>query len=140
MGHSRLLGCMKTGSSRPRGMLAAVCCGVALVSSGIASGAVWTTHGPNDGHIGAIAVDPSTPTTVYAGTDSGGFFKSLDRGDTWSPIDTGISDVEFLTMTGIAVDPVTPTRIYASASLGLSGGILRSTDAGASWSYTALDL
>src|SRR5262245_6650452 len=98
MGHARLLGCMKMGSPRPRRMLAAVCCCIVLVSSSIASGAVWTTHGPNGGRVNAIAVDPSTPTTVYAGTDSGGFFKSLDGGDTWNPIDAGISDVEFLTM------------------------------------------
>src|SRR5262245_46736947 len=130
---------MRMGLPRPRRMLAAVCCGIALVSSGIASGAVWTTHGPNGGHVGGIAVDPVTPTTVYAGTDSGGFFKSLDGGDTWSPIDTGIADVEFLTITGLAIDPVTPARVYASASIGLDGGILRSTDAGASWSFTAFD-
>jgi len=42
---------------------------------------VWTTHGPDDGRVNAIAVDPSIPTTVYAGTDGGGFFKSLDAGD-----------------------------------------------------------
>ena len=25
---------------------------------------MWTTHGPNDGTVNAIAVDPATPTTV----------------------------------------------------------------------------
>ena len=70
MGHGRLLGCTKTGYSRLRRTLAGVCCGIALVSSSIASGGVWTTHGPNGGQVNAIAVDPSTPTTVYAATES----------------------------------------------------------------------
>jgi hypothetical protein len=39
-------------------------------------------------------------------------------------------------MTGIAIDPVTPARVYATASLGLDGGIFRSTDAGAPSSQT----
>ncbi len=33
---------------------------------------VWTTNGPEGGNILALAVDPRTPTTVYAGTDGGG--------------------------------------------------------------------
>src|SRR5262249_4192329 len=132
-----MLECTKTGSPRPRRMLAGVCCGVALVASSIANGGVWTTHGPDDGRVNAIAVDPTTPTTVYAATDGGGFFKSFDGGDTWSPISTGIWDVASSIMTGIAVDPATPARVYATASFGLNGGIFRSTDAGGSWSFTA---
>src|SRR5262245_59477055 len=139
MGHRRLLGRTKTGSPRPRRWaLAGLCCGVALVSSSSSSGAVWTTHGPDDGRVNAIAVDPSTPTTVYAGTDGGGFFKSVDGGDTWSPIDTGIPDVAPSTITRIAVDAAAPAPAYASGSLGVDGGIFRSTDAGASWSFTTL--
>jgi hypothetical protein len=138
MGHGRLLDCMKTGSRRPRRTLAGVCCGVALVWSSIASAGVWTTHGPNGGEVNAIAVDPSTPTTVYAATEFGGFFKSLDGGETWSPIGGSLTDPTPPSLTGIAVDPVTPTRVYATARVGLDGGLYRSTDAGASWSFTRL--
>ena len=120
MGHGRLHGCTKTGSPRLGRMLAWVCCGVVLAASGIASGAVWTANGPNGGRVNAIAVDPSTPTTVYAGTDSGGFFKSLDSGTTWTPISAGVDALASPTMTGIAVDPATPARVYATASLGLA--------------------
>src|SRR5262249_8731897 len=137
MGHGRLHGCTKTGSSRLRRTLARLCCGLVLAASGVANGGIWTTHGPDDGRVNAIAVDPTTPSTVYAGTDGGGFFKSLDGGDTWSPAG-GSPDVTSAAMTGIAVDPATPARVYATANVGLSGGIFRSTDAGASWSFTSL--
>ena len=33
---------------------------------------------------------------------------------------------------------MTATRVYATASVGLDGGLYRSTDAGASWSFTRL--
>src|SRR5262249_59752951 len=122
MGHGRLHGCTKTGSSRPGRTLAQLCCGLVLAASGVARGAVWTTHGPNGGRVNAIAVDPTTPSTVYAGTDGGGFFKSLEGGDTWSTAG-GSPDVTSAAMTGIAVDPATPARGYASANVGLTGGI-----------------
>src|SRR4029453_5447804 len=138
MGHGALLGCLKTGSPRARRVLGAVCCGVALVSSSIAKAEAWTTHGPGDGNVNATAIDPATPTTVYAGTDRGGFFKSLNGGETWSPASAGVPEVAGMIITGIPIDPVTPARVYASASLGLEGGVLRSTDAGASWSFTTL--
>src|SRR2546422_8642529 len=41
---------------------------------------VWTTNGPEGGSISALAVDPQTPTTLYAGTTSAGDFKSIDGG------------------------------------------------------------
>src|SRR5262249_12617870 len=43
----------------------------------------WTSHGPTGGNVTVVAVDPLTPTTVYAGTHGGGIFKSTDGGATW---------------------------------------------------------
>src|SRR5262245_32006688 len=113
MRHGRLIGGTTTGSARARWVLANLCCGLALVSASIARGEAWTTHGPGDGHVNAIAIDPATPATVYAGTDGGGFFKSLDGGETWTPSSGGIAEPAWVTVTGIAVDPVTPARLYA---------------------------
>src|SRR6266851_199138 len=36
---------------------------------------VWASNGPNGGQINALAIDPQTPSTVYAGTNGGGVFK-----------------------------------------------------------------
>src|SRR2546425_5746183 len=45
------------------------------------SRAGWVSHGPEGGTIEALAVDGTTsPRTVYAGTASGGVFKTTNRG------------------------------------------------------------
>jgi len=35
---------------------------------------VWTSNGPGGGYVHALAVDPMTTSTLYAGTDGGGVF------------------------------------------------------------------
>src|SRR5207245_6376741 len=63
-----------------------------------AQDAVWTTYGPYGGIIEAIAIDPQTPTTLYAGapctggtadlTGRSGVFKSIDGGGSWRAANT----------------------------------------------------
>lgn len=84
------------------------------VSAGIN---VWTSLGPEGGSISALAIDPATPTTLYAGANIGGVFKSTNGGESWSAINTGlistyISDLE--------IDPKTPTILYAGT---FGGGV-----------------
>src|SRR2546428_11386415 len=50
---------------------------------------VWTTNGPHSETINALAIDPQTPTTLYAGTSGPGVFKSTDGGGHWGPVNTG---------------------------------------------------
>ena len=45
---------------------------------------VWISHGPGGGDVRAIAIDPKTPMTLYAGTSGGGVFKSINSGETGS--------------------------------------------------------
>jgi hypothetical protein len=40
---------------------------------------VWTSHGPGGGNIGAMAIDPKSPGTLYAAA-SGQVFKSIGGG------------------------------------------------------------
>jgi hypothetical protein len=49
---------------------------------------VWTSIGPDGGIIYTLAIDPKTPTTLYAGIDDGGVFKSTDGGRSWSAVTT----------------------------------------------------
>ena len=71
---------------------------------------VWTNIGPEGGYINALAIDPATPTTLYAGTWFGGAFKSTNGGTNWSAVNTGLTATWVLSL---AIDPATPATLYA---------------------------
>ena len=50
----------------------------------------------------AMAIDPSSPTTLYAGHWSGGVFKSTDGGGSWSAVNAGLTDT---VVQALAIDP-----------------------------------
>jgi photosystem II stability/assembly factor-like uncharacterized protein len=78
--------------------------------------------------VGALAVAPSSPATLYVTLFvDPRIFRSDDHGATWRqvgalPRDTGDSHA-------IVVDPRSPDRVYAASW----GGIFASTDGGATW-------
>ena len=61
-------------------------------------------------YVYALAIDPATPTTLYAGTYGGGVFKSTNGGGNWSAVNTGLTDT---LVSALAIDPATPTTLYA---------------------------
>ncbi|HTV92371.1 MAG TPA: glycosyl hydrolase [Verrucomicrobiae bacterium] len=95
--------------------------------------------------IGALAVAPSNPNVIYAGTGEAdirntfitgdGIYKTTDAGKTWHY--TGLKDTH--TIAKIVVDPHDANIVYA-ASMGhvyannTERGIFKSTDGGAQWS------
>jgi photosystem II stability/assembly factor-like uncharacterized protein len=114
-------------------------CGIALLCAAAPAGAVqWISNGPTGGVVLALSVDPTAPSTVYAATNGGGFFKSTNGGVSWTAINTGVAEPGNFVMTGLSVDPLDPARVYASGYSGLEGGVFASTDGGASWAYTEL--
>ncbi|HKA56188.1 MAG TPA: hypothetical protein VKJ47_21255, partial [Candidatus Binatia bacterium] len=72
----------------------------------------WTAinTGLTNTSIYALAVDPTTVSTLYAGTDGGGVYKSTDGGQHWTAINTGLTNIH---VTALALDPRTPTTVYA---------------------------
>jgi hypothetical protein len=123
-------------SSVARGI--AILCGavfVATAHTALAGINVWTSHGPEGGNIKALAIDPSTPSTLYAGLGnndgSGGVFKSTDSGGSWSPASTGLSGFQALLVYALVIDPTTPSTLYAGT---YGGGVYQSTNSGGSWS------
>ncbi len=95
--------------------------------------------------IGAIAVAPSDPKTIYIGTGEAdirntfitgdGVYKTTDTGKTWHY--AGLKETH--TIAKIVVDPHDPNVVYA-ASMGhvyaknAERGIFKSTDGGSHWS------
>jgi len=59
---------------------------------------VWTSHGPEGGHIVALAINPATPSTLYAGTGGGGVFKSTDSGASWLALNDRLSTTYVVTL------------------------------------------
>ena len=71
---------------------------------------VWTSIGPEGGNVSALAIDPATPATLYAGTWGGGVFKSTNGGANWSAVNTGLTNTD---VRALAIDPDTPATLYA---------------------------
>jgi hypothetical protein len=87
----------------------------------------WSACGPWSDHISALAIDPITPSTLYAGTHRSGVYKSTDAGSNWTR--TGFIVVEPLVRV-LVIDPLTPSTLYAGTS---NDGVFKSTDGGDSW-------
>ncbi len=94
------------------------------------------------GRIHDVEVDPRDPATIYVGAAAGGMWKSTNKGTTWTPIFEGQPDNTF---GDIAIFPGDSKVIWAGTgeqnnrqSSSWGGGVYRSTDAGASWTFTGL--
>ncbi len=123
---------------------------------GSTGGGVWKTSDAGNnwtnisdgffgvGAIGSIAVAPSDPNVLYAGTGSGcprgnvsngdGIYRSTDAGKTWSHI--GLDHAGQIPK--IRVHPNNPDVVYVAALGHIFGpnedrGVFRSTDGGATW-------
>jgi len=109
------------------------------------SGQTWKDVGtgvPSFPAVGALAIDPANPTTIYAGLDHyyrnsfpGGVAKSTDAGQTWQ-----ITGLKGIGVQALGIDPINPSIVYAGAFGGFMnrGGIFKSTDAGNNWNLVGL--
>ena len=98
----------------------------ALFSLPAAVDAQWRRAGLEGLSVTAIAVDPSNPSTIYAGTSLSGLWKSVDGGATWTASGAGYTgDIA----TAIVIDNARPHMIYVGSNV----GVFKSINAGASW-------
>ena len=111
------------------------------------AGFVWTpiADALPVGSIGALALAPSDPRVIYAGTgesdirsdlsSGNGVYKSVDSGRTWTHL--GLEDTRQISR--IVVDPQNPDVVYVGALGHAYGpnaerGVYKSTDGGMHWS------
>ena len=75
---------------------------------------------------------------AYATARQAGVFKSVDGGDSWFPINNGITNLVMGRAAPVAVHPEDPDTIYAASEAG--GGVYKSKDGGANWTQVNLHL
>ncbi len=96
-----------------------------------------TSGQPLAGRVTSLAVDPSDARHWLIGTPAGGSWRSTDAGSSWTPLGDAQAS---LAIGAVAIAPGQPQTYYAgtgdrAGSVGTYAGVglLRSTDAGASW-------
>lgn len=97
----------------------------------------WTSAGPTGGDVFSLAVDPSNPATIYAGTLAG-IFKSTDGdgGAGWAVSSAGLP-TRGRPAASLAISSMDPSTVYAGT---ISAGAYKSTDAGSTWAAVNADL
>ncbi|HMH79130.1 MAG TPA: hypothetical protein VK514_02845 [Candidatus Acidoferrum sp.] len=153
------LGARNIGSAAMSGRVSAIAAvkedGRLTVYVGSASGGVWksinggTTYKPvfdkqDVQSIGAIAIDPSAPKTIWVGTGEAwtrnstsvgdGIYKSTDGGDSWANV--GLKNSERIAK--ILLDPKDSNVVYACVPGKLwsdseDRGLYKTSDGGKSW-------
>lgn len=85
---------------------------------------------PGVGRITSIGIDENDVNHLIVGSPTGGVWKTLDGGATWTPLTDQFSTVDVY---ALEINPHAP-NVYLWGGTG--GKIFRSTDAGLSWSAT----
>ncbi len=107
-------------------------------------GGAWkeiTPEGMGEHLVNAIEISPTNPGTAYLAVTNYKFddftpeaYKTTDYGTTWTRIDEGFGDEEFVRV--IREDPENPNLLYA----GSERGLYLSFDGGASWEKPKFNL
>jgi len=81
--------------------------------------------------VAALVADPVTPTTLYAGLDGSGVFKSVDNGSTWVAATTQPSNQR---IRALVIKPGSPSTLYAAT---YGAGVASSVNGGVDWTACA---
>lgn len=114
------------------------------LSKSIDGGANWSYLSDNlpSQSIRSIAIDPVTPSIIYAGTGTNerfgvGIYRSVNSGGSWT-INLGVPQFSGKTVGKIAIDPATAgnartATLYASVTGSGNHSVWKSTNSGTNW-------
>ena len=85
----------------------------------IPNGQTFGVASPVSGRVTAIDVHPTNPNIAYVGTADGGLYRTLDGGNTWTPL---MDDAQALTIGAVTIDPQNPSIVFVGTGEGNSTG------------------
>jgi hypothetical protein len=93
---------------------------------------------PGNGRCTFITFHPTNPSIIFTGSPSGGLWKTVNDGLSWTPM---TDDYANLGASSLAINYNNPNIMYLATGDGDAGdtysvGILKTTDGGATWSTT----
>ncbi len=105
----------------------------------------WIEHGPKQyeattgwnpgvGRITSIAIDANDENHIIVGSQTGGVWKTIDRGANWTPLTDNHNNMRVY---ALAMDPTNSSTYYWGSS---NGVIYKSTDAGSTWNVHSSDV
>jgi photosystem II stability/assembly factor-like uncharacterized protein len=103
----------------------------------------WRFIGPEGNRVIGVAGVAGDPLVYYAGTATGGIWKTSDGGQLWVPV---FDDQPAFAIGAIAVSPSDANVVWAgtgetflNSRTSLGSGVYKSTDAGKTWTQAGLD-
>ena len=102
------------------------------------SGEYWSGNANASGRVVDIAPHPSNADICYIASASGGVWKTVDGGNTWTPL---TDELPSLNHGAVELDPSNPDIVYIGTgeiTTGSTGdGVFRSLDGGQTWTRIA---
>ncbi len=114
------------------------------MSSPTFSGLKFRSLGPafTSGRVSGFAVDPSNPSHYFVAAASGGVWKTINNGTTWTPV---FDNEGSYSIGAIVLDPKNPLTVWVGTgennsqrSVSYGNGVYRSDDGGKTWKNVGL--